>query len=57
MSDTDTTNTPPKVTPEMIEAGIHAYYWNKSEDWNNPGGTELRDMMRAIFVAMLFRQT
>jgi hypothetical protein len=40
------------VTPEMIEAGINAYYFNKSSDWSNPCGAELDDMMRAIFLAM-----
>lgn len=41
-----------EITPEMIEAGIHAFFWNKTEDWANPGDEELRAMMRSIYVAM-----
>jgi hypothetical protein len=41
-----------EVTPDMIEAGIHAYFANTSEDWCAPGGDELRRMMRTIFLAM-----
>jgi hypothetical protein len=41
-----------EVTPEMIEAGVNAFFLNKSEDWSSPGGVEMDDMMRAIFLAM-----
>lgn len=40
------------VTPEMIEAGVRAYYENAVEGWDNPGNAQLRSMMRTIFEAM-----
>lgn len=42
----------PEVTPEMIEAGIHAYYENAIWGWENPGLGELRKMLAAIYRAM-----
>jgi hypothetical protein len=41
-----------EITPDMIEAGVHAYYENAWTGWENPGLRELRDMVRAIFLAM-----
>jgi hypothetical protein len=41
-----------EITPDMIEAGVQAFYENKSEDWCSPGGIEMDNMMRAIFLAM-----
>jgi hypothetical protein len=41
-----------EVTPEMIDAGIDAYYENAIWGWENPGGKALREMMREIFKAM-----
>jgi hypothetical protein len=40
------------VTPEMIRAGVMAYYDNAFEGWESPGGASLREMMVAIFRAM-----
>jgi hypothetical protein len=41
-----------EITPEMIEAGVQAYYENAVEGWDNPGNAQLRSMMRTIFQAM-----
>ncbi len=43
---------PIKVTPEMIEAGVQAYYKNACGGWENPGGDELRNALREIYEAM-----
>ena len=40
------------VTPEMIEAGVFAYYENAICGWDNPGNAALRPMLREVFVAM-----
>lgn len=45
-----------EVSPEMIAAGVHAFYANKSADWNSPRSDELEEMMRTIFLAMWFRR-
>ena len=47
---------PVVVTPEMIDAGVRAYYANAVGGWDNPGTEELREMMREIFKAMSVRQ-
>jgi hypothetical protein len=36
----------------MIDAGVDAYYENARWGWDNPGRKELREMVRAIFMAM-----
>lgn len=41
-----------EITSAMVDAGVQAYHENTSEDWSNPGGAELRAMMRSIFLAM-----
>jgi hypothetical protein len=41
-----------EVTPEMIEAGVGAYYENAIWGWDNPGRKELQEMVKAIFLAM-----
>jgi hypothetical protein len=42
-----------EITPAMmIAAGVQAYYENTSEDWSNPGGIELCEMLKTIFLAM-----
>lgn len=42
-----------EVTPEMIEAGVRAYYENAVGGWENPGQEELRDVLAAAFKAMI----
>ena len=41
-----------EVTPEMIEAGVMAYYENASEGWDSPGGKDLERAIRSIYRAM-----
>ena len=41
-----------EVTPEMIAAGVDAYYENAIWGWDNPGNRQLREMVSDIFVAM-----
>jgi hypothetical protein len=41
-----------EVTPEMINAGVHAYYENAIYGWDNPGQRQLEDMLRSIYAAM-----
>jgi hypothetical protein len=38
--------------PEMIEAGMQAYYRNSGDRWSNPGDVELCAMIRNVFLAM-----
>jgi hypothetical protein len=45
-----------KITPEMIEAGVDAYYGIASDGWDNPGNAALRAMVREIFTAMSRRR-
>ena len=40
------------VTPEMIDAGVAAYYENAIWGWESPGGESVREMMAVIFRAM-----
>ena len=35
--------------PAMIDAGIDALYFNRTEEWSNPTGEELRNMTRYFF--------
>jgi hypothetical protein len=41
-----------EITPEMIEAGVLAYYENSGEGWSNPGDSELSAMVRNVFQEM-----
>ena len=41
-----------EVTPDMIEAGVHAYNLNAIWGWDNPGLDALREMVRVIYVEM-----
>ena len=45
-----------EVTPEMINAGVDAYYENGIWGWENPGRKALREMVREIFLAMSHAQ-
>ena len=45
----------PEVTPEMVDAGVMAYYGIAAEGWENPGRAELRKMLEAVFQAMASR--
>ena len=45
-----------EVTPAMLDAGVEAYYANSGEDWDNPGTSELRQMLSLTFVAMFRSQ-
>ena len=44
-----------EVTPEMVEAGVDAYYANAYWGWDNPGNDALREMVTEIFKAMSHR--
>ena len=41
-----------EVTPAMIQAGVYAYYANAFEGWDSPGGDEMREMVKTIFLEM-----
>jgi hypothetical protein len=41
-----------EITPEMIQAGVQAYYESAFDGWQSPGGSELREMIRTIFLEM-----
>jgi hypothetical protein len=41
-----------EVSPEMIEAGVSAYYRNIGWGWDNPGEEPLKRMLVATFRAM-----
>jgi hypothetical protein len=42
-----------EVTPAMIQEGVQTYYENAAgEDWESPGGDELRNLLREIYVRM-----
>jgi hypothetical protein len=41
-----------EITPEMIDAGVQAYYENSGEGWSNPGDNELCVMVRNVFLEM-----
>jgi hypothetical protein len=38
-----------EVTPEMIEAGVRAYYENAMWGWESPGGAELRNLLGQVY--------
>jgi hypothetical protein len=44
-----------EITPEMIEAGVMAYYGVASEGWGweAPDRPELKRMVRSVFQAMV----
>lgn len=41
-----------EITPEMIEAGVEAYYALAGEGWENPGEWALKPALSAIYEAM-----
>jgi hypothetical protein len=41
-----------KITPEMIEAGVQAYFEMAIWGWDNPGNDELRLMLSRTYEAM-----
>ena len=41
-----------EITPDMIDAGVLAYYENSGEGWSNPGDSELRATIRNVFQEM-----
>jgi hypothetical protein len=52
MSDEKAENSPVEVTSAMIEAGVKAYYENAVGGWDNPGNSQLREMVSEISKAM-----
>jgi|HubBroStandDraft_6_1064221.scaffolds.fasta_scaffold10215098_1 hypothetical protein len=56
MWDKKSENSQVEVTPQMIEAGVAAYYANEGEGWNNPNNKELGEMLAEIFKAMSRRR-
>ena len=41
-----------EVTPDMITAGVQTYYETAAGGWESPGGEELRNLLREIYVEM-----
>jgi hypothetical protein len=42
-----------EVTPDMLQEGVQTYYEHAGgEDWESPGGDELRNLLREIYVQM-----
>lgn len=41
-----------EVTDLMIQAGVQTYYEHAGSGWENPGGADLREALREIYVEM-----